>query len=177
MRGKIILFSIALSVLAVSCKKDTVPQQDDYYFTFTVNMSNKINEPTIINGYYGHVLQFEGNFMPTTDGPAKTPDTVRNELYVYEAALIDSLEQAKVQKDGKDFYDLRKLEKKDIKPKFIIKPNKSGFYQIDTNSKEYLLLIKVTKRLGYYNGGPLKIGGNTGLLMNLDPRIDFEATF
>lgn len=177
MRGKIILFSIALSVLAVSCKKDTVPQQDDYYFTFRVKMSNKINQPTIINGYYGHVLLYDGNFMPTTDGPAKTPDTVRNELYVYEASLLDSLEQGKIQIEGGEFYDLKKLDKNNIKPKFIIKPNKSGFYQIDTNAKEYLMLIKVTDRLGYNNGGPLKIGGNPGLLMNLDPRIDYDATY
>ncbi len=177
MRGKIILLSIALSFLAISCKKDTVPQQDDYYFTFNVKMSNRINEPTIINGYYGHVLEYEGNFMPTTDGPAKAPDTVRNDIYVYEASLMDSLQQAKVQKNGVDFYDLKQLEKQEIKPKYIIRPNKSGFYQLDTNSKEYLLLIQTSKRLGYYNGGPLKVGGNTNVLINQDLKIDYKATF
>ncbi len=177
MSGKNILLGLILLVVVCSCKKEQVPIQDDYYFSFDVKISNKITEPTIINGYYGHVLEYNGNFMPSTDGETKKPDTVRNELYLYESSYLEQIQEAKVQKDGTDFYDLKKLEKNDIKPKFIVRPNKSGFYQIDTNQNEYLLLIEARKNLGYYNGGPLKVGGNSNQLRLMNMKIDYNATF
>ena len=115
--------------------------------------------------------------MPSTDGETKKPDTVRNELYLYESSYLEQIQEAKVRKDGTDFYDLKKLEKNDIKPKFIVRPNKSGFYQIDTNQNEYLLLIEARKNLGYYNGGPLKVGGNSNQLRLMNMKIDYNATF
>lgn len=177
MRGKNILLGLTLVMVVLSCRKDEVPVQEPYYFTFDVKISNRISEPTIINGYYGHVLEYEGNFMPTTDGEPKRPDTVRNELYFFEATFLEQIQQTKVQKNGTDFYDLKALEKNEVKPKFIVKPNKGGFYQIDTNQKEYLVLIKARKNLGYYNGGPLKVGHTTNQLINLDMKIDYNATF
>lgn len=177
MNGKSILLGLLLVVLVISCKKEQVPVQDDYYFSFKVKISNKITEPTIINGYYGHVLEYEGNFMPSTDGNTKKPDSIRNELYFYEASYLQEIQQAKVEKSGTEFYDLKLLEKNEIKPKFIIQPNKSGFYQIDTNSKEYLVLIETDNNLGYYNGGPLKVGFTDTQLRLLNMKIDYNATF
>ncbi|WP_420387005.1 hypothetical protein [Roseivirga sp.] len=177
MRAKNILLGLLLTTLIVGCKKDEVPVQDDYYFTYEIKISNRISEPTIINGYYGHVLLFEGDFMPSTEGTAKAPDTVRNELYFYDADKLEALEAAKVQRDGVDFYDLRKLKKDDVTPKYIIKPNKKGFYQIDTNNQNYLVLIEVKKNLGYFNGGPFKAGHETTQLRTRNMNIDYNATF
>lgn len=178
MRGKSILLLFVLTVLLVACKKDEVPVQDDYYFTYKIKVSNRIEQPTIINGYYGYVLLYEGNFMPSTDGETKKPDSVRNELYFYEVSQLEKLQEAKFQKNGTDFYNLKKLNKAEVLPKFIVIPNKSGFYQLDTNKDEYLVLINVGKNRGYYNGGPLKVGhqlANDLRMMNMN--IDYEATF
>lgn len=178
MQGKSALLMFVLTIFLVSCKKEQVPVQDDYYFSYKVKISNKLEEPTVINGYYGHVLLYEGNFLPSTDGPTKKPDSVRNSLYFYEISKLEQLQQAKVQKSGTDFYDLKKLEKEDVLPKFIVEPNKQGFYQIDTNKDEYLVLIEARKNLGYYNGGPLKVGhqeANQLRLMNMN--IDYNASF
>lgn len=177
MRGKSILLGFVLTIVVLSCGKKDVPVVDDYYFTFEVKVSNKISEPTIINGLFGHVLEYEGNFMPSTDGETKKPDTVRNELYLYETSYLEQIQQAKVQKNGTDFYDLKLLEKNEVMPKYIIKPNKSGFYQVDTNQKEYLLLINARKNLGYYKGGPLKVGNATTQLRRMNMNIDYNATF
>ncbi|GHE70954.1 MULTISPECIES: hypothetical protein [Roseivirga] len=177
MKIRVALIGLILAVFAVSCKKDSVPQQDNFYFSYKVKMSNKITSPTIINGYHGHVLKFEGDFMPSTDGKTNAPDTVRNELYFFETSKLDQLQAAMIEKDGTKFYDLKLLEKKEVKPKFIIIPNKSGFYQIDTNNKEYLVIIKVNKKLGYYNGGALKLNATNGTLRLMNMRIDYKATF
>ena len=116
--------------------------------------------------------------MPSTDGETKKPDSVRNELYFYEASQLEKLQQFKFQKNGTDFYNLKKLRKEEVLPKFIVVPNKNGFYQLDTNKDEYLVLIKVGKNRGYFNGGPLKVGHQTAndlRMMNMN--IDYEATF
>lgn len=178
MRGKTTLLLIVLTVFLVACKKNDVPVQDDYFFSYKIKVSNRISEPTIINGYYGHVLLYEGNFMPSTDGETKKPDTVRNELYFYEASHLEKIQEAKFQKNGTDFYDLKQLHKAEVQPKFIVVPNKSGFFQLDTNKDEYLVLIKVGKNRGYFNGGPLKVGHQTASDLRMrNMNIDYEATF
>lgn len=171
--------TIVLLVLVsfVACKKESVPTQDEYYYSFKVKISNKIKEPTIINGYHGYVLLYEGDFMPSTEEEVQAPDTVRNDLYFYEESFLSELQSVTFEKDGTTFYDLKALEDKDIEPKFIVKPNKHGFYQIDTNDDLYLVLIKTSKNTGYYNGGALQIGGDDLRLRNLNMRIDYDATF
>ncbi len=174
-KGLLIILTLTLSVFG--CKKNNVPVQDDYYFTFNVKISNKIQEPTIINGIHGHVLEYNGNFMPTSDGEVNAPDTVRNELYLYESSMLNDLQEATYEDDGTKFYNLKQLEENGIEPKFIVSPNKHGFYQVDTNDKEYLVLIEVKKGVGYYNGGALQVGGQTVRLLNLNMKIDHNATF
>ena len=176
MRGKSILLGLVLVTVVFSCRKKEIPIQEDHYFSFEIKISNKITEPTIINGYYGHVLEYKGDFMPSTDGNINKPDTVKNALYFYEISFLEQIQQSKVQKNGTDFYDLKLLAKNEVLPKFIIKPNKSGFYQIDTNKKEYLVLIEARKNLGYFNGGPMKLSTNNQLIF-MDMRIDYDATF
>lgn len=156
---------LTLAIVMTGCGKRNVPQQD-YSFKFKVAIANKITEPTIINGYYGTMNRY-------SDGPESDPETTKNCILLYEVQHKEALDAAVVQKNGTTFYDLRKLKKSEVEPKFIIIPNKKGFYQVDTNDKSYYALIQVKRNLGYYNGGVTLLNQLSNELRELEMRVDY----
>jgi len=182
MKLKTVAF-MALAILAISScnKKNTPSKKKDYLFTYNVRVSNKITEPTIISGFHGTVMKYEGDFMPKMDATGadvtNKPEVVRNEILIYTADLKGKLDSATYTDDGVTFYSLKKLKKAKVKPKYIIRPNKSGFYQIDLGTGEYLALIKINKKKAYFNGGVRTLQGTSDKLTKLEMRIDYKATF
>jgi len=180
MRGLNKLF-LALSILLVvaSCGKKDVPQKVRF-FTFKVAINRKIVEPTIINGYYGQMNLYKGDFATKNDSTglvAKQPEPARYSILVYEAQNKAAIDSAGYMKNGKQFYNLKKLKKAEIQPKYEVIPNKSGFYQIDNSNTPYLVLICLNKRTGYFPGGVGTLPGLTGELKQLEMRVDHQATF
>lgn len=175
---RILIAVLGLFVLW-GCKKDSTPQSaEGYFFDYNVRMDNDINEPTIINGYYGHVKEYKGNFMPNPSlEEQKKPAIATNRLVFYEVAFKDDIATAAIERDGTTFYDMSKISDLDIEPKYYIYPNKEGFYQFDTNGRKYVGFIQVSKRLLYMNGGLKEFGGLNNELINFDMRIDYDATF
>ncbi len=173
MRGKLSSFIfIVLLLFLHACGKENVPQKESQEeplaLTFKLKMHKKLGEPTIINGYYGRLL-VSGEPKKQLDSTAIRGLPSRNPIYVYEASSLPGLEKVAFQKKGKTFYDLKKAEEKEnVVPRYIIKPNKSGFYQIDTDNKMYYLLIETDRNTGYYPTGPLKIGSTEKRLVALD---------
>lgn len=176
---KKVLGLLIMVLLVAACKKESTPKSSDgYFFDYKVSISNKIEEPTIINGYYGYVHEYKGNFMPNPEAAEpKKPKVVTNQILFFDAVWKEEIEKTAITKDGIKFYDLRKIKQENIQPKFFIYPNKQGFYQFDTNGRKYVGLIQVTKRLGYMNGGLKEFGGLNNQLINYEMRIDYDATF
>ena len=174
---------LALTLLALSsCNKKDKPLKKDYFFTYNVRIANKITEPTIISGYHGTVNFYEGDFMPkknpeTGEAIINKPKPVRNEILIYTGDHKGKIDSVAYEDNGFKFYDLKKLKKQKVKPKYIIKPNKSGFYQIDLGTGEYVALIRVKKTKGYFNGGARILSATTGTLKELEMMIDYKATF
>ena len=175
-RSKTILPLLVLLLLFAACRKNSIPQVKTT--TLKVKIPNKIKEPTIISGFYGYVMKYEGDFMPkmSADGQNMTrkPTPVDNKLYIYAFDHREKIEQAKSASKGKGFYELRKI---DAKPKYIITPNKYGFYQMDLGEEKYCILIAVDKKHLYYNGGIGVISSSRKDLMQIEMRIDHNATF
>ena len=176
------LLSLTLLVLG-SCKKKSAPTQKEYFFTYKVKISRKITEPTIISGFYGKVMKYEGDFQPAIDpetrqaAPAREPEPSRTQILIYTADQKEKFEAASYTDDGITFYNLKKLKKAGAKPKYIVTPNKSGFYQLDLGTGEYLALLRVKKNRGYFNGGVRTLNATTGNLQELEMRVDYNATF
>lgn len=174
MRGKLSGFIfIGLLLFIYSCGKKNVPQQESpeerLPLTFNVKISKNLEEPTIINGYYGKLLVASDQKRTTTDTTATQDKPSRNLIYVFEASALPALEKVAFEKKGETFFDLKKAEEDERTiPRYIIKPNKQGFYQIDTDSKIYYLLIATDRNTGYYPSGPLKIGTKEERLIALD---------
>lgn len=174
---------LALAFIALSsCNKKSKPLKPGYFFTYNVRIANKITEPTIISGFHGKVLNYEGDFQPkinpeTKEAIVREPETVRNEILIYTADLKGKIDSAAFEDNGFTFYNLKKLKKAKVKPKYIIRPNKSGFYQLDLGTGEYLALIRIKKNRGYFNGGVRTLSATTGSLKELDMMIDYKATF
>ncbi len=177
MRGlnKLVL-AIAVLIAVVSCSKKDVPQKS-YFFSFKVNISNKITEPTIINGYYGQMNLYKGDFSVQYSTNTKSPVPASYTVLIYEAANKDKIEAAAYTKDGKKFYRLKDIKKQEIKPKFTLIPNKSGFYQFDPNDNDYVALICINKRTGYFPGGLGSLSAPDNQLRQLEMRVDHQATF
>ena len=172
---------LALSILLVvaSCGKKNVPLTN-YFFTYKVAIKKKILEPTIINGYYGQMNLYKGDFSTKNDSTGtstKLPQPVNYSILLFEESQKEILESVVYSKGNTKYYDLGKLKKQDIQPKFEIVPNKSGFYQADTNGTAYLVLIRLNKRQGYYSGGLGTLKAVNNELINLEMRIDYDATF
>ncbi len=174
---------LALAFIALgSCKKKNTPTKKNYFFTYNVRISNKITEPTIISGYYGKVQKYEGDFQPkqdleTNEAIVRKPEPVRNEILIYTADQKGKIDSVAFQDNGFTFYDLKKLKKAKVEPKYIIKPNKSGYYQIDLGNGEFLALIRIKKNRGYFNGGVRTLKATAGSLKELEMMIDYKATF
>lgn len=175
------LKTLSLVIIAIfalsSCKKKNTPQKDDYFFTYNVKIHKKILEPTIISGFYGKVMRYEGNFMPSPGVEPRTPEVADNEILVFTADLKSKIEEAAIEENGLTFYNLKKLKKAEVKPKYIIKPNKSGFYQMDLGAGDYCFLIAIKNNRGYYNGGLQTITTKDGALKELEMRVDYDASF
>ena len=152
-------------LLNISCVNKSV-LQNGYFFKFKISISNKITRPTIINGYYGTMNRYLA-------GPGSAPQPVRNHILLYELEHKEAIENAAVQKNGTIFYDLKNLRKADVKPKFIIVPNRKGFYQIDTNNKSYCVLIRAKRNLGYFSGGAAMLQKLSNEVRELEMRIDY----
>ena len=175
---------LALTLLALgSCNKKSNPtkKKKDYFFTYHVRIAKKITEPTIISGYYGKVMKYEGDFMPTMDAEGNDatnkPVPAQNEILIFPAEHKGKIDSAAYQDEGITFYNLAKLKKAKVKPKYVIKPNKNGFYQVDLGTGEYLALIRIKKNKAYFNGGVHSLSATTGSLKELEMRIDYKATF
>lgn len=183
MRTRLILSSLFVTAFFLGCKKENVPQEDkQYYFTYRVKIADKIKEPTIISGFYGHVMEYKGDFMPqisdsTTQTKANKPVPVRNKILLFQADQKEAIESVAYQEEGITYYNLKKLKKMRVEPKYTIVPNKSGFYQFDLGDKEYYILLELKKNKGYYNGGVQLLKGTTSTLQELELRVDHNATF
>lgn len=177
MRGlnKLVL-AISVLLLVASCNRKNVPQKT-YFFTFNVKISKRITEPTIINGYYGTMNLYKGDFSKTDSLNTKEPVPERFEILLFETSKKEILDGVSYLKDGTVFYDLKKLKKAEVEAKFIITPNKSGFYQFDPNDNDYLALICINKSTGYYPGGLGTLQSPNGSTRKLEMRIDYQATF
>lgn len=172
---------LALSILLVvaSCGKKDVPLTT-YFFTYKVAISKKIKEPTIINGYYGQMNLYKGDFSAKNDSTgvsAKLPEPAEYGILLYEMQNKQAIDSASFIKDGTVFYDLKKLKKAEIEPKIVLIPNKYGFYQFDNNGTSYLALFRMNKRTGYYPGGLGTLEGLVNTLKEQEMRIDYQATF
>jgi hypothetical protein len=176
---KKLLFILGLTLILFGCKKESNPvSSQGYFFDYNVRMKNGLTEPTIVNGYWGFVKEYKGDFMPNPDAEqAREPKIKTNRLVFYEAEFKDKIEAAAIDRNGTTFYDMSKINKEDLQPKFYIYPNREGFYQFDTNGKKYIGFIQISKRLLYMNGGIKEFGGLNNQLINFDMRIDYEATF
>ena len=153
MKNQLTALFLLLLVASAGCKKDEVPQES-YYFTFNVRMSNKINEPTIVSGFYGTMTNKNGKVKLKKNAIEENIKPVaQNKIYLYDADNIEQIRAHATESEDITLYDLRKLEKEDIKPKFIVTPNKSGFFQFDTGDKSYIPLVKVKGNKGYYPEG------------------------
>lgn len=172
-------FAICCLVILAGCKRESNPvSANGYFFDYKVRISNNLTEPTIINGYYGKVQEYKGNYMPDPSSEeARKPKVATNRLVFYEADFRELIESAKIERNGTTFYDMSKLGKEELEPKFYIYPNKEGFYQFDTNGRKYIGFIQISKRLLYLNGGIKEFGGLNNQLINFDMRIDYDATF
>lgn len=164
---------ICFLFLLHSCGKNNVPQQESpkasNALTFTLKIQKEMVEPTIINGYYGRLLTARDKKRKENDSTSVEGLPSRNLIYIYEAEALPALNNAAFQKNGKTFYDFKKAEdNENVRPRYIIKPNKQGFYQVDTDSKIYYLLIATDKSTGYYPTGPLKLGSEEQRLIALD---------
>lgn len=169
---------LSLMVFLTSCKKESTPKSTQgYFFDYNVRMKSKQEEPTIINGYWGFVKEYKGDFMPVLGGEAKQPKIATNKILFFEADWKDEIEETAVDKNGVKLYDLAQIRKKEIAPKFVLSPNRKGFYQFDPNGKTYVGLIQVSKNLGYMNGGLQIFGNLNNELINYTMRIDYQATF
>ena len=175
-RLRIVLPALVLFFIFASCKKNNVPRVKAT--TLKVKIPNKIKEPTIISGFYGYVMKYEGDFMPkiSADGQNMTrkPTPVDNKLYIYTFDDREKIELAKSASRGTGFYALKKI---DAKPRYIITPNKYGFYQMDLGEEKYCILIEADKKHLYYNGGVGVISSSRQDLLQLEMRIDYNATF
>lgn len=171
-----LVLAISVLLLIASCNKKDVPQKT-YFFTFNVKMSNKINEPTILNGYYGTMNLYKGDFSKTDSLNTREPVPARFEILLFEESTKEILDKTSYLKDGKVFYDLKKIKQAEIEPKIIITPNKNGFYQFDPNDADFLAIICINKRTGYYPGGLGMLQSPNGSTRKLDMRIDYQATF
>ena len=166
---------LTLTLLALgSCHKKSNPtkRKKKYFFTYQVRISGRITKPTIISGYYGKLMKYEGDFMPKTEGKgneaAPQPVPVQNKILIYTAEHKGKIDSAAYREDGTTFYNLKQLARAKVKPKYVIKPNKSGFYQIDLGTGEYLALIKIKKNKAYFNGGVRSLSAKNDLLEELD---------
>ena len=134
-----------------------------------------MEEPTIISGFYGSLLEYEGDFAQENTEKKGVP--ARNSILLYNIEHKEAIEGVAYQDNGKTFYDLSKLEKMDIDPKLTVIPNKKGFYQFDLSDKSYCVLIEVKKNTGYYSGGLTVFEGSSDQLNDRELRIDYKATF
>jgi len=166
MRIKIILSALLVFAVAVSCKKESVPQKP-LDFNFKVKMSKRINDATIISGFYGHLKEYVG--QDSVGVP------VQNSILLYDITHKEAIESVAYQSEGTTFYDLKKLKKQDIKPKLTVIPNKQGFYQFDLGDLEYCVLIEVKKNTGYYRGGMQVFKGTSDQLNDRELRIDYKS--
>lgn len=172
-----LVFALSIMLVAVSCGKKNVPQSS-YFFTFKVRISKKITEPTIVNGYYGQMNQYKNNTSSKTDSLSivnGNRQTVNYSILLFETNKKDIIESVSYTKDGLKFYDLKKLKKEDVKPKFIIIPNKKGFYQVDNNDKAYHVLIRINKKTGYYPGGLGTFEKLNNELKQLEMKVDLRG--
>lgn len=177
MRGlnKLVL-AIAVLIAVASCNKKDVPQKS-YFFSFKVKMSKRISEPTIINGYYGQMNLYKGDFSVKDSTNTNEPVPASYPILIYQAVHKDKIEATSYLKDGKIFYNLKEIKKLDIEPKIVLTPNKAGFYQFDPNSNEYVALIRINKRTGYYSGGLGSFFSRETQLRQLEIKVDHQATF
>ena len=173
MNKKAFRFLVLIMVIISGCRKDEVPQKS-FYFSFRVNISNKITEPTIVNGYYGTLTDKNGKVKLKKNAIEENITTVaQNCIYLFGVDKKEAIEEVSFEKNGKIVYDLKQLKKADIKPKFIIIPNKSGFFQFDSGDQPYLPLIEVKGNLGYYPTPLAPLPAQTGALLKLDIALDF----
>uniref|UniRef100_UPI00404784A6 hypothetical protein n=2 Tax=Roseivirga sp. TaxID=1964215 RepID=UPI00404784A6 len=178
MRIKTLLSVFIIFALCLSCKKkDAEKPRKVYSFNYRVKISNRINEPTVISGYYGHVMEYKGNFIPSPDAEPNQPKIAQNKILLFLAEHKEAIEAAAYQENGITFYNLRKLKKMDIEPKYTILPNKQGYYQFDLGDKEYYAILEIKKSKGYFNGGAMLVKGSVSSLVELEMRIDYQATF
>lgn len=178
MRIKTILSVLIIFSFAVGCKKkDSKKQDKDYFFNYRVQISKKILEPTIISGFYGNVMEYKGNFKPDANGETKKAEPSQTRILLFLAENKEALDGVAYQEAGKTYYDLRKLKKKKIAPKYTIIPNKSGFYQFDLGDQEYYALLEIKKSKGYFSGGAKLLKGTVSTLEELEMRVDNGATF
>ena len=170
---------LTLTLLALgSCHKKSNPtkRKKKYFFTYQVRISRRITKPTIISGYYGKLMKYEGDFTPKTEkGNETRPQAVpvQNKILIYTAEHKGKIDSAAYLENGITFYNLKQLARAKVKPKYVIKPNKSGFYQIDLGTGEYLALIKIKKNKAYFSGGVRSLSAKNDLLEELEMRIDF----
>lgn len=166
MRIKIIFSALLILTVVASCKKESIPQSSTN-FTFKVKMSKRINDATIISGFYGHLKKYED--LDSVGIP------VQNNILLFDIAHKEAIEGVAYQNGGTTFYDLKKLQKMDIKPKLTVIPNKKGFYQFDLGDLEYCVLIEVKKNTGYYKGGMQIFKGASDQLNDREIRIDYKS--
>lgn len=174
MRIKILITVLFISAFALSCKKEAALQKP-MEFRYQVKIPKKIVDPTIISGFYGHLLKYEGDYSQAN--PDRQGEPVQNSILLYEIQHKEAIEGVAYQSNGTTFYDLDKLEDMDIEPKLTVIPNKQGFYQFDLSNNAYCVLVEVKKNTGYYKGGLTVFQGNQEQLNDREIRIDYNASF
>ncbi len=174
MTKKAFLFLIVGVIALSACNKEDIPKEP-YYFTFYVKINKRITEPTIVNGYHGTLTDRNGKVKLKKDSiDANITPVAQNDIHLYDATHFDKIQEFAIESSGVTVYDLKKIKKADIKPKFVVTPNKSGFFQFDTGEIEYIPLIAVKGKKGYYPKGLTKLPALTGELIKIDLAIDYK---
>ena len=144
MKIKIILIVFATCFLFQACNKSAAPTTI-YNMHYNVVISNKIKEPSVVSGFYGHMTK--AHKKSGNPKPSSTP------VLIFPITDKEQIESVKYEEKGKIFYNLKKLATQGVTAKYRFVPNSSGFYQMDLGEEQFCILIAASSKKGFYPGG------------------------
>jgi len=145
MRFKIVLFTVLGCVLLQSCNKKTAKPAAKFEVNYNVVISNKVLEPSIISGFFGHMTKMHKK--SNSPKPSRTP------ILIFPFEDKEAIESVKYEANGKTFYNLKALASRGVLPKYKFIPNKFGFYQMDLGEGKFCILMAEGSKHAFYPGG------------------------
>jgi hypothetical protein len=164
MKYKIILTVVVTCFLFQACNKSAAPATI-YNMKYNVVISNKIKEPSVVAGFFGHMTK--AHKKSSTPKPSSTP------ILIFPFAEKEQIESVRYEEKGKIFYNLKKLAAQGIKAKYRFVPNSSGFYQMDLGEEQFCILIAASSKKGFYPGGVGVLNASMTELVELNLSGDY----